>query len=151
MQGCLKKWYQTSIGPRNMFKGNKKRERTLPGSVLLLSFYFAISPPVEKLTTCLSARRLAPLTLSWLSYYDIPCGECVRSGCSDCCAVTAGAVTEGLRGPSSSDTCCDNMSSVSAHSVSAQVQQTLAAHSRANMRSVGHEDFVHNTFDPTAE
>lgn len=92
-----------------MFKGNKERERTLPGSALLLSFYFTISPPVEKLTTRLSARRLAPLTPSWLSYYDIPCGECVRSGCSDCCAVTAGAVTEGLRGPSSSDTCCDNM------------------------------------------
>lgn len=57
--------------------------------------------------SCAPVQCLAPLTLCWLS--DIPCGECVRSGCSDCCAVSAGAETEGSVGPRLSDTCCDNM------------------------------------------
>lgn len=57
--------------------------------------------------SCVPVQCLAPPTLCWLS--DIPCGECVRSGCSDCCAVSAGVGTEGLVGPRLSDTCCDNM------------------------------------------
>lgn len=47
--------------------------------------------------------------MSWPSYCDTPCGKCVRSGCSDCWAIRTGAVTEGLEGPSLSDTCCDNV------------------------------------------
>lgn len=52
---------------------------------------------------------LAPLSLSWPSSSDIPCGKGVRAGCSDCWATRTGAVTEGLEGPRLSDTCCDKM------------------------------------------
>lgn len=51
----------------------------------------------------------APLSLSWPSHSDAPCGKGVRSGCSDCWATRTGAVTEGLQGPRLSHTRCDKM------------------------------------------
>lgn len=64
---------------------------------------------IIKRRACVLLECLAPHALSWPSYSDIPCGECARSGCSDCWAIRTGAVTERLEGPSPSDTCCDNM------------------------------------------
>lgn len=59
---------------------------------------------------------LAPLTLPWLEDPDPPCGECVRSDCSDCCAMAAGVGTEGLEEPS-----CLTPVVIIGHSISAQM------------------------------
>lgn len=109
MESRPKEIIQDQSWRKKGLKEIKKGERKLPCSVLLLSFCVALKKKNHVMTS-LSRQCLAPLTLPWLSYYyDAPCGACVRSGCSDCCARTTGAVTEGLQGPSSSDTRCDNM------------------------------------------
>lgn len=65
---------------------------------------------IIKPRTRMPLQRLAPLTWPRSPYSDIPCSECVRSGCSDCCARTAGAaVMEGLGEPSLPGTRCVNM------------------------------------------